>query len=128
MMVNIEGTAKEVLEKSEWVAIATTGAQGPHVVATWSEYILALGIREGRILVPVGGMHTTEENLKGDNRIELLCATRKVMGSHGSGKGCSINGTASIGSEGEDFEAVYARFAWARAALVVNVEKIEDQL
>lgn len=127
-MVNIEGTAKKVLEKSEWVAIATTGAEGAHVVATWSEYIIALGIREGRILVPVGAMHTTEENLKGDNRIELMCATRKVKGSHGPGKGCSIKGTASIVSEGEDFEAVQARFSWARAALVVNVEKIEDQL
>lgn len=127
-MVSIEGAAKNVLEKSEWVAIATTGAQGAHVVATWSEYIIAMGIREGRILIPVGGMHVTEENLKGDNRIELLCATRKVKGSHGPGKGCSIQGTGVIASEGEDFDAVLARFSWARAALVVTVEKIEEQL
>lgn len=127
-MVSIEGIAKEVVEKSEWVAIATTGADGAHVVATWSEYIIALGIRDGRLLIPVGGMHTTEENLKGDGRIELMCATRKVKGSHGPGKGCSIKGTAEIVTEGEDFEAVHARFLWARAALVVNVEKIEEQL
>ena len=127
-MVNIEGMAKQVLENSEWVAIATTGAQGAHVVATWSEYILALGVREGRVLIPVGGMHATEENLKGDNRIELLCATRKVKGSHGPGKGCSIKGTASIVSDGDDYEAVHARYDWARAALVVVVDKIEDQL
>lgn len=127
-MVNLEGKAKSVLEKSEWVAIATTGTEGAHVVATWSEYIIAMGIREGRILIPVGGMHITEENLKGDNRIELLCATRKIKGSHGPGKGCSIKGTANITKEGEEFEAVHARFSWARAALVINIEKIEEQL
>ena len=33
--MNIEGTAKKVLEKSEWVAIATSGAEGAHVVATY---------------------------------------------------------------------------------------------
>ena len=127
-MVNIEGTAKKVLEKSEWVAIATSGSNGAHVVATWSEYILALGIREGRVLIPVGGMHITEDNLKSDNRIELLCATRRIKGNHGPGKGCSIKGTASIVSDGEDYEAVHARYNWARAALVVVVDKIEDQL
>lgn len=127
-MVNIEGIAKKVLEKSEWVAIATSGADGAHVVATWSEYIIALGIREGRILIPAGHMQVTEENLKSDNRIELLCATRKVTGEHGPGKGVSIKGTAQMEAEGENFEAVQARYPWARAALVVHVEKIEDQL
>lgn len=127
-MVNIEGTAKKILEKSEWVAIATSGAEGAHVVATWSEYIIALGIREGRILIPAGNMHMTEENLKSDNRIELLSATRKVKGKHGPGRGFSIKGTAHMETEGENFEAVHARFPWARAALVVNAEKIEDQL
>jgi hypothetical protein len=127
-MVIIEGVAKKVLEKSEWVAVATAGPNGPHVVATWSEYIIALGIREGRLLIPVGAMHNTEANLKTDNRIELLCATRQVKGSHGPGKGCSITGTAHMEAEGEDYEAVHSRFPWARAALVVQVEKIEPQL
>ena len=126
--MNIEGTAKKVLEKSEWVAIATSGSDGAHAVATWSEYIIALGFREGRLLIPAGDMHITGENLKSDNRIELLCATRKVKGEHGPGKGFSIKGTAQMETEGENFEAVQARYPWARAALVVNVEKIEDQL
>lgn len=127
-MVMIEGVAKNVLEKSEWVAIATAGPNGPHVVATWSEYIVALGIREGRILIPVGGMHVTEDNLKSDNRAELLCATRQIKGSHGPGRGCSITGTARMETEGDDYEAVHSRFPWARAALVVQMNKIELQL
>ena len=126
--MNIEGTAKKVLEKSEWVAIATSGAEGAHVVATWSEYIIALGFRDGKVLIPAGHMQLTEENLKSDNRIELLCATRKVKGEHGPGKGLSMKGTAQMETSGENFEAVQARYPWARAALVVNVEKIEDQL
>ena len=127
-MVMIEGVAKKVLEKSEWVAVATAGSNGPHVVATWSEYIIALGIREGRLLIPVGKMETTEANLKSDNRIELLCATRQVKGSHGPGKGVSIQGTANLDTEGEDYVAVHSRFPWARAALVVQIDKIEPQL
>jgi len=127
-MVMIEGVAKEILEKSEWVAIATTGPNGPHVVATWSEYIIALGIREGKVLIPMGAMHLTEANLKSDNRVELMCATRKVKGTHGPGKGCSIKGIAHMETEGEHYEAVHSRYPWARAAFVLQVENIELQL
>ena len=126
--MNIEGTATEVLEKTEWVAIATCGPEGPHVVATWGDYINAIGIADERVVIPVGHMHKTEANLKHDNRIELLCGTRQVKGTYGPGKGCSITGTARMHTEGRDFDAVRSRFAWARAALVVSVEKVETQL
>ena len=127
-MVSIEGTAKEVLEKSEWTAIATSGPDGTHVVGTWNEYINASGFRDGRLLIPAGHMHKTEANLKADNRIELLCGTRKVNGEHGPGKGLSIKGTARMETEGKNFEELKERFPWIRAALVVSVETIEGQL
>ena len=126
--MNIEGTAREVLEKTEWVAIATSGSEGPHVVATWGDYIRAIGMADDRIVIPVGHMHRTEANLKDDNRIELLCGSRQVQGTYGPGKGCSITGMARMYTEGQDFDAVRSRFPWARAALVVNVEKVETQL
>lgn len=127
-MVNIEGIAKEVLEKSEWTAIATSGPEGAHVVGTWNDYINASGFREGMLLIPAGHMHKTEANLEADNRIELLCGTRKVNGEHGPGKGLSIKGTGRMETEGENFAEVKASFPWARAALVVTVETMEGQL
>ncbi|OGT84057.1 MAG: hypothetical protein A3G96_01760 [Gammaproteobacteria bacterium RIFCSPLOWO2_12_FULL_52_10] len=126
--MNIEGIATEVLEKTEWVAIATSGSEGPHVVGTWGDYIRAIGISGDRVVIPVGHMHKTEANLTRDNRVELLCGSRLVKGAHGPGKGCSITGTARMLTEGEEYEAVRSRFPWARAALVVRVDKVETQL
>ena len=127
-MSKIDGVCQEVLEKSEWVAIATAGPEGPHVVATWGDYVRALGIRDDTLLVPVGHMHKTEANLKRDPRVEVLCGTRQVQGAHGPGKGCAIVGRAEMQTDGPNFDAVKAKFPWARAALVVRAEKVERQL
>ncbi|MDO8598410.1 MAG: pyridoxamine 5'-phosphate oxidase family protein, partial [Sulfuricaulis sp.] len=121
-MAKIEGVCKEVIEKSEWIAIVTAGPDGPHVVATWGDYVRALGIRDDTLLVPVGGMHKTEANLNRDPRVELLCGTRQVQGVHGPGKGCAIVGRAEMQTVGPNFAAVKATFPWARAALVVTAE------
>jgi hypothetical protein len=127
-MAKIDGICKEVLEKAEWIAIATTGPDGPHLVATWGDHVRALGIGDGTLLIPVGQMHQTEANLKHGNRVELLCGTRQVQGTHGPGKGCGIVGRAEFQTAGPYFDAVKAKFQWARAALVVNVEEAKPQL
>lgn len=43
-MTTIEGVCREVIEKSEWAAITTTGPDGPHLAACWTRNVLALGI------------------------------------------------------------------------------------
>jgi hypothetical protein len=128
-MAMIEKTCREVLDKAEWVAIATTGSDGPHLAATWGEYIRALGIRNDKIvLVPAGGYQKTEQNLAKDNRIEMLCATRQVQGTHGPGKGCRMRGTGQFQTSGEFAKAAKEKFPWARAVLVVKVEEVSEQL
>jgi hypothetical protein len=82
-MAKIGGICREVMDKAEWIGIATTGPDGPHLVATWGDHLRALGIEDGTLLIPVGHMHKTEANLKYSNRIELLWATRQVQGTHG---------------------------------------------
>lgn len=42
-----------MIEKAEWIAIATTGP-GPHLVATWGDQLRALTIEGGTLLIPVG--------------------------------------------------------------------------
>ncbi|MCX6543221.1 MAG: hypothetical protein NTV05_02265 [Acidobacteria bacterium] len=42
------------------MAIATTGPDGPHLAATWGDYVRALGVPDNVILIPAGGLQTTE--------------------------------------------------------------------
>ncbi len=87
-MEKIGGVCQRSLEKSEWVSIATAGPEGPHLAATWGDYIRKLGIGDNVILIPAGYLHKTEANLKQKPRIELLFASRQVQGNYGPGRGC----------------------------------------
>jgi len=128
-MPQIEGICREVIDKTEWIAIATAGPDGPHVVATWGDYVRALGVEAERLTIPVGGMHRTEANLRRDNRVELLCGTRQVLGTGGRpGRGCRIAGEVEFHVSGPCFDAVKAKFPWARAAMVVQVREVSLQL
>lgn len=127
-MTKIEGVCREVIEKSEWVAIATAGPDGPHLVACWSHNVRALGIEGEVLLCPAGGYRQTEENLKRDPRVELLFASRQVQRPDGQGQGCSIVGTGEIQTTGPTAEAVKAKFPWARGVLVVAIEKVKTHL
>jgi len=129
-MVKIEGICKEVIDKTEWVAIATCGDSGPHIVATWGGYVKALGINDsGIIVIPAGYYNITEENLKQNNRVELLIATRQVNGTNGHpGQGCSISGRGEIQTSGKFADMAKSKFSWARGALVITVEKVSTQL
>ena len=52
-MVEFEDKAKEVIEKTEVVCIGTSGKDGPHLVATWGDYIRTIGIKDpGTIVIP----------------------------------------------------------------------------
>jgi hypothetical protein len=60
--------------------------------------------------------------------VELLCGTRQVQGTRGPGKGCGIVGKAEFQTAGPHFNAVKAKFPWARAAIVVSVDEAKPQL
>ena len=127
--MQIEGKCKEVLDKTEWVAIATCGDNGPHVVATWGGYVRALKTEDsGIIVIPAGFYNITKGNLKKNNRVELLIASKQVQGTNGLGQGCSISGTGEIQTSGKIADMVKSKFSWARGALVITVEKVSTQL
>ncbi len=54
-MIKVEGKCKEVMEKTEWVAIATCGDDAPHVVATWGDYVRTIGIEDDMIIIIPAG-------------------------------------------------------------------------
>lgn len=127
-MAKIEGVCREVCEATEFVAIVTNGDDGPHVVGNWGDYMRKLGIREDVLVFPAGRYHQTEQNLRKDNRIQLMVASKSVQGTRSAGQGCVISGTAEIIAAGETFDAVKAKFPWARGALVVTVREATTQL
>lgn len=127
-MPRIEGVCRDVVEKSEWVAIATTGPNGPHLVATWGAYIRASGVEGEELIIPAGRFLETEENLKLDPRVELLFASRKVKREEGRGQGCCVAGKGRIETSGVTANTLKSKFPWARGALIVTIEKVSTQL
>lgn len=127
-MSAIEGACRAVCEETEFVAIVTMGEDGPHLVGNWGDYMRTLGIREDVLVFPVGRYHRTEENLRRNNQLQLMVASRKVQGTRSPGQGCVIRGTGEIVTAGETADAVKAKFSWARGALVVHVEAAGTQL
>jgi hypothetical protein len=127
-MTRIEGICRDVLEKSEWVAIATTGPDGPHVVGCWSHDMRALGVEGDELFIPAGRYHQTEENLKRDPRVELLFASRQVARAGGQGQGFSILGVGELRTSGDAAEAVKVKFPWARGVLIVRMKTIKAHL
>jgi len=128
-MNKLIGTVKDVLGKTEVVAIATYGENGPHLVATWGDFIRSLDINDGKtIIIPVGGYHQTERNLKDDNRIELLVGSKQVQGKNSPGTGYRLVGRAEIIASGKYAELTRSKFPWARGALVIKVEKVDQLL
>jgi len=127
-MAKIEGNCRHVCEATEFVTIVTTGDDGPHVVGNWGDYMCALGIGADTIVLPAGRYRQTEQNLRKNNRVQLLVASRKVQGTRSPGQGYLIVGTAEIVSSGEIADAVKAKFRWARGALVIHVEEVTAQL
>jgi predicted pyridoxine 5'-phosphate oxidase superfamily flavin-nucleotide-binding protein len=121
-------TYLEVLTATEFVAIVTSGNDGPHLVGTWGEYIRRLGADAETIVIPAGGYRQTESNLTEDNRISLLIASRRVPGSSGPGQACEITGTAEVVTEGPVADGVQSEFPWARGALVVSIQEISQHL
>lgn len=120
-MAKIEGQCREVCEATEFVAIVTSGKDGPHVVGNWGEYMRTLGIGEDTIVFPVGRYHKTEMNLQSNDRVQLLVASKKIQGSMKPGQGFCIEGIARILMSGEIMDNVRSKFPWARAAMIVEI-------
>ena len=80
----------EVLKQDGVVAIATLGAEGPHLVNTWNSYIQITS--DGRLLIPVGYMHRTEANIAFNNQVLITMGSSKVAGNMGRGRVFSSRG------------------------------------
>ena len=127
-MTLLDGACREVLEKTEFVAMVSAGPQGPHITATWGDYVRTLGFEGDRLLIPAGYYHQMEANLGINPEIQILIASRLVEGKLGPGQGFTLKGTGKLVDSGEEMDRVKAHFPWARAALVVEVAEAVSHL
>jgi hypothetical protein len=115
-VAKINGKCREVMEKTEWVAITSLGSDGPHMVGTWGDYIRKMGIKDDEVItIPARRYNETEENLKENGHVE---------GGYFPGQGCRISGKGELQTSGEFAVAAKGRFPWARGALVIKVEEV----
>lgn len=96
--MELDEKCREVVEKTEWIAITTSSKEGPHTVAAWGFRLRKIGIRDGGIIVlPAGKYIQTEDNLKKDSRIQLLIASSEVQRVDGKkGQGYRISGRGEV--------------------------------
>ena len=122
-MALLDGACREVLDQTEFVAMVTSGPEGPHITATWGDYVRTLGFGADRLVIPAGYYHQMEANLALNDQIQLLVASRQVAGKLGPGQGFTLKGTGTLVDSGEEMDRVKAHFPWARAALIVQVSE-----
>jgi len=116
-----------VLEHEGVVAIVTQEATGlPHLVNTWNSYIQITA--DEQLVIPAGGMCTTEKNLSQNNTVLLTMGSRDVEGKRGPGAGFLITGTGVFLYAGTEFDLIKSKFPWARAALKVAITDITQTL
>jgi hypothetical protein len=127
-MTLLAGACREVIDATEFVAIVTASPEGPHITATWGDYVRQLGFEADRLVIPAGYYHQMEANLERDADIQLLVASRRVEGKLGPGQGFTLKGTGKMVASGEEMDRVKAHFPWARAALVVQVAEAVPHL
>jgi predicted pyridoxine 5'-phosphate oxidase superfamily flavin-nucleotide-binding protein len=111
---------QEILKTDGVVAIATLGKDGPHMVNTWNSYIRISP--EGRMLIPAGYMHKTEENIQHNPDVLITLGSSKVKGLHGPGAGFLIKGKAAFVTSGPDYDLLKSKFSWLRATLAVTID------
>lgn len=90
---------KEVLSHpaDEAVAIVTQGPEEPHVSNTWNSYVAIAS--NNRLLMPMGRMSQTEQNLAFNNQVKLTVASREVQGLNYKGTGFLVVGTGQVITE-----------------------------
>ncbi len=127
-MSKLEGVVHDLLQATEFVAIVTSGEQGPHLVGNWGNYLRTLGTDGDTIVLPAGRYSQTEENLRKNAKITVMAASRQVQGTRGPGQGCVLSGRGEIVTSGPLVERVKAKFPWARGALLIHIENVQTQL
>ncbi|KHD46672.1 pyridoxamine 5'-phosphate oxidase family protein [Streptococcus hongkongensis] len=120
-------TFYDVLKYEGPVSITSWGNVEPHVTCTWNSYLVLKD--DNIILIPVAGMHSTQEDIIVNNQLILTLAARQVEGFNGyQGTGFRIHGSASFLSEGAWFDEMKEKYPFIREVLQVTVTEAKQLL
>ena len=112
----------ETLSKEGVAPIVTWNDGEPHLAATWNSYIYKT--ENNRLLIPVMGMKTTQNNITANNRVKMVVGSKEVTGKFGPGAGFLLEGTARIIREGAELAMMRERFNWANCLIEVTVTQV----
>ncbi len=116
---------KNVLDKTEFIAIVTSGDEKAHTVGTWGDYARTLGVDGEEVKIPVWGYRKTEENIRKGSLVELLIGSKSMQRPSGKfGQGCKLSGKGEIQTSGNLAELTKKIFPGSRGVLIVTVEKV----
>ncbi len=117
----------EVLQHEGVVSIVTWTDQEANITNTWNSYLQIT--EDGRILIPAAGLKSTEADLLINPRVKITLGSRDVIGFNDyQGTGFRIEGTARFITEGADFEGVFTKYPFIRAALEITVDSAKQLL
>jgi hypothetical protein len=114
----IDAAVQAAFSEEGPATFATEGPDGPHLVATWQSYLLAVDATT--LAWPAAGYQITEANLKAGSPLQLVVGSRVGK----STVGFRLSGTAEVGRDHPAYALVKARFPWCRAALVLHVAAV----
>lgn len=115
-------TFMETLGKEGVAPLVTWSGAEPHLAATWNSYLHRT--EDGRFLIPVLGMKTTQDNIAANNRVKMVIGSKEVMGKFGPGAGFLLEGTARVLREGKELDGMRERFEWANCVIEVTVTQV----
>ncbi len=117
----------EVLKHEGVVSIVSWTEKEANVTNTWNSYLVIT--EDGRILIPAAGLKSTQEDLKVNNKVKVTLGSKDVEGFNNyQGTGFKITGTAKFIESGDDFELMFKKFPFIRAALEITVEEAKQLL
>lgn len=124
-VVKLSEEVKRFIQGTEFTPIATAGKDGVHLVSTWGGegkdgYLFI--VDDEHLAWPAHEYFETERNIRAGSKVQILVALREEH------NGYRIEGSASFVSEGEVFHRIKRRFPWARAAMVLHVQRFEKLL
>lgn len=108
------------------LSIVTHDGKEAHVANTWNSYVTVTD--DDRLLLPVGGMAKTQQNLEIDPVVKLSIANREVQGMYYKGCGFLVVGKANISDSSEEFKVMKKNFPWARATMEIIIDSIKQTL
>ncbi len=117
----------EVLKHEGVVSITSWGEEEPHVTNTWNSYLVIQ--KEDTILIPAAGMHSTENDVKQNDRVKVTLGSKEVLGFNNyQGTGFLIEGIASFEESGEEYTLMKEKFPFLSRVLKIKVTSLKQLL